>query len=447
MNANAQIINSNFASDKHTKNRINITANIITGIVEQKRTEAVEARTTAENAKKEASQKGDSAVEKRMKISNVIQNIDTISRSIQNKQKIYDEFVEKAARDSATATILVTKSKKKKANATRYATLKKAVNVAKQDASEIKQELNMERESLRDATCDKKITELMLDLAVADSTIAVKTAIALDTAAKEKEKVADAASSATTDSASVAEDWTGYILASGNVTNLEDNFTNPNANISIGGALVHKNSTFLFSFNPKSATTLDSMNLEKTFLFPEISSRAFVLEYDLALNGLNFHLSKRKFDNVKKMTDKTPVIYSTFFTNFSVGYLKDTSNNLITPYNFMTGFRFSIHKDLSDNKDANVQKLDHLTFSLIPYYSMTSIDPKESNSYSTMFKENPGRNMPPTIDALGSKFDFEVGSFHIFIDYKYILNSHYNSVLNNSYWTIGSAVSTKLFKF
>jgi hypothetical protein len=434
----AQVINSSFATDKGSRSRSQ--KRIDSSIVRQKEADAAAALRAAELAKGTANVKANEVRQKRLRVLQLNDAIHSVNDSIALFEHRYNDWNNMANADSSMAAqpLSFTKGAKKRNKVRDEYTIAKAkANSEKMNALMVYRELVNDRDTLQNVVLQKQLSEISLDLAMRDSTDAVISATALDTIAQAKQLDAKNASDSNTDTTD--NTWSGYILASGNVTNLENNLSNPNANISIGGALVHKRSTFLFSFNPKSAATSDSASMVKTFLFPEISARAFVLEYELALNG------PKTTNGSKENAD--PVIFSNFFVNFSVGYIKDTSNSVITPYDLMSGFRFSIHKDLSKNKDSSVQKLDHLTLSLIPYYSMISIDPKEFTSYSAMFQEKPNRNTPPTVDALGGKFDFELGNFHVFIDYKYILNSHFNSVLNNSYWTIGSAVSTRLFKF
>ena len=223
-------------------------------------------------------------------------------------------------------------------------------------------------------------------------------------------------------------DWTGNIFATGTVTSIED-LSNPNANISVGGILNYSGNSFAFAFNPKSASSSDSANLIKTFLFPEINSRAFVIEYDRAI--LN-----------------TDGISGNLFLNLSTSFIKDTAGHLITPYNVLTGLRFSIYKDLSKSSEPNVQNLKSMEFSLTPYYSMITIDPKDFGNYEQVFnKAISNKYLPPTIQALGGKFSLEINCVEIFFDYKYIINGSSNYIINNSYWTIGTSVNAQLFSF
>jgi hypothetical protein len=255
-----------------------------------------------------------------------------------------------------------------------------------------------------------------------------------DAAATDAEDVASAKQTSLKAAQKTASDYSGTVFGGLTATSLEKPTPNPSA--ALGVSFTCRRNTFMFAYNQKAATTIDSLNLQKSFLFPEISSRGF--ESDTSGNAAT---------DTMQTECVGCKISKNLFVNVSAGSIKDTANHLITPYNFMAGIRFSYNIDLSGSTDSTAKKLKNLSISLVPYFSASTIDPKDFSNYQAMFNKNNTGTLQTTVTAAGAKFEVEIGALNVFFSYKYMLGATATNVFNNSYWTIGTSVNTTIFSF
>lgn len=144
-------------------------------------------------------------------------------------------------------------------------------------------------------------------------------------------------------------------------------------------------------FGLKSASSSDSASLQKTFLFPELNKRDFVLGY---------------FMNFQK-NDWT--IAPTF--EFSINRLTDSANTkTFVSQGFSIGVK--IQKELTD---GNLRSF----LAFYPYYSLITVDKKYFDDYKALTKEP---DIPSTFHAIGLHVSGQLTNGILFCNMKYILN-------------------------
>jgi hypothetical protein len=144
-------------------------------------------------------------------------------------------------------------------------------------------------------------------------------------------------------------------------------------------------------FSSKTATSPDSSSIQKTFMFPELNKRDFVLGY---------------FWGFEK-NDWT--IAPTF--EFSLNRFIDTGNTKIfISQSFTAGVK--VQKALIDEKVNSF-------VAFYPYYSLITVDRKYATDYQDLTKEV---KIPSTFHSLGLHISAQVPNGILFCNMKYILN-------------------------
>jgi hypothetical protein len=166
-------------------------------------------------------------------------------------------------------------------------------------------------------------------------------------------------------------------------------------------------------FSAKTASSPDSSSIQKTFMFPELNKRDFVIGY---------------FWQFQK-NDWT--IAPTF--EFSLNRFADTSNkkNFVSQ-SLTAGVRFQ--------KSLNFQNLKSFV-SLYPYYSLITVDKKYSEDYEDLIKET---KIPSTFHSFGLHVSAQFPNAILFCNMKYILNKEgelKSRDLKRFIYTIGTLLS------
>ena len=193
------------------------------------------------------------------------------------------------------------------------------------------------------------------------------------------------------------------ILASGGLSNLE-NIKQAYGSLSLG--LLFRLSKYkagingwidpiyaYVMFNTKSATSPDSSSIQKTFLFPELNKRDFVIGFyrECSKNGWNI----------------APLF------EFSLNRFNDTSNKkTFVSQCFLGGVRM--------NKSFQLSNPNITTFlQVLPYFSLINVDPKYSEDFRFLTKEP---NNHGTYYSLGLQTSIQAENLILFCNMKYILN-------------------------
>jgi len=168
-------------------------------------------------------------------------------------------------------------------------------------------------------------------------------------------------------------------------------------------------------FNTKTATSPDSSSIQKTFLFPELNKRDFVLGY--------------YSETIKNDWSYGPV------AEFSMNRFVDTSDNkTFVSQCFLAGWKVSkAFKITSPNLNVFLQ--------FFPYYSVINVDPKFSKDYTGLLKEE---NIHATYHSIGLQTSVQIDNAVLFCNMKYILNKArgiQSPDLVRFIYTIGTSVS------
>lgn len=144
-------------------------------------------------------------------------------------------------------------------------------------------------------------------------------------------------------------------------------------------------------FGARTTQSQDTQSIQKSFLFPELNKRDFVLGYFCEFQKKDWSIS--------------PTL------EFSVNRFNDSLNQ---KYFVSQSFTAGI-------KVQKVFKAESLTsfFCLYPYYSLIAVDKKYSDDFKVLIKE-PG--IHPTFHSLGLHVSAQLPSGVFFCDMKYILN-------------------------
>lgn len=166
-------------------------------------------------------------------------------------------------------------------------------------------------------------------------------------------------------------------------------------------------------FSAKTATSPDSSSLQKTFMFPELNKRDFVMGWhcDFIKNGWslapNFEFS---------------------FNRFSDTSLK---RNFVSQ-SFILGFR--IQKEFESTPIKTF-------LSVFPYYSLITVDKKYAVDYRKLIGED---KIDRTFNSLGLNVSAQTTNGILFCNMKYILNKGKNvssTDLKTFIYTIGTLLS------
>lgn len=184
---------------------------------------------------------------------------------------------------------------------------------------------------------------------------------------------------------------------------------------------------FLYmAFNTRTGSSADSDQISKTFLFPDISKRDFVIG-----SYLNFFHAKNSW-----CIDPT--------IEFSLNRYKITQDSISNGFkseSVLVGIRIS--KSQLFGKDSSFEA----GFVLFPYYNIINVQPKYFTSYNAIIK---GNNLPPTIHTIGLQAILQLSKVMLFANMKYILNTGSNlnvDDLKGFTYTIGTLIGVDLLKF
>lgn len=192
-------------------------------------------------------------------------------------------------------------------------------------------------------------------------------------------------------------------------------------------------------FNTKPSASADSSSIGKTFIFPELSTRDFIVGYSYA----------RLYN--KNWT-------GSFFAEISLckhSNSIDTTKNLVSfnSTQLIFGMRFSKSYFYTIN-----EKPHSLGFSLIPYLQGISVSSKYADSYRKTldgYKDINGgsgkEDLPLGLYAAGIRGQIDFEDFSFFCNTKFPLNTSNSGNINNDLkqfvYTIGVAISPKIIGF
>jgi hypothetical protein len=148
---------------------------------------------------------------------------------------------------------------------------------------------------------------------------------------------------------------------------------------------------FLYTmFSARTATSPDSSSIQKTFMFPELNKRDFVLGYF--------------FEKISGDWSFAPTF------EFSFNKFSDTSNSKnFVSQSFITGLR--IQKALTTTSTINS------FVALYPYYSLITVEKKYSIDYRDLIGEP---QMPSTFHSFGLHVSAQATNAILFCNMKYI---------------------------
>jgi hypothetical protein len=229
------------------------------------------------------------------------------------------------------------------------------------------------------------------------------------------------------------------IIGSASLNDL-NSISSSKGTMSFGGyfRLDKRNSIYMF-FNTKPDASSDSSSAGKTFIFPELSSRDFIVGYSYGrIYNKNWSES--------------------FFTEISLckhSNMIDTSKNLVNfnSTQIIIGMRFSKTYYYTINKKPHT-----IGFSFIPYFQGISVSSKYADSYRKTldgYKNLNGgsgkEDLPLGIFAAGIRGQIDFEDFSFFCNTKFPLNTSNSGNINNDLkqfvYTIGVAISPKIIGF
>ena len=186
---------------------------------------------------------------------------------------------------------------------------------------------------------------------------------------------------------------------------------------------------FLYlAFNARTSSSSDSSILAKTFLFPDISKRDFVIG---------------AFFSFRSMTNWAIEPTVEFSLNQYKKTLSDSTTHVFKSESAMLGVKFTKTYFVNIAKDSTVP----ISFSLYPYYSLISVDPKYSVDYNAILGE---KNLPSTFNSVGFEATLQVSKFVIFANMKMVLNNT-NNISNQDLkgftYVLGTIISADLLSF
>lgn len=166
-------------------------------------------------------------------------------------------------------------------------------------------------------------------------------------------------------------------------------------------------------FSTKTATSPDSSTIQKTFMFPDLNKRDFVMGYYWLL--------------MKKDWSVSPLF------EFSLNRFSDTAikKNFVST-NFLLGIKFQ----KSFDQDGGITPF----ISFFPYYSLISVDKKYAVDYKKMIGEE---EIPTVFHSLGLQVSCQVTKGILFCNMKYILNKEgdiKSPELKRFIYTIGTMI-------
>ncbi len=176
---------------------------------------------------------------------------------------------------------------------------------------------------------------------------------------------------------------------------------------------LYQRNNFYMLFNPVSIVSNDSASKPKTFLFPDIGKRDFVVGYERV-----FPFSGRGgLDATNNII--RPLTFSSF-AEFSTSHY-DTGVNNFRTYNLVAGLKLTYQ-----NSELGLP----FGFQIIPNYSFIYVEPKDWNGMdmsllgkpSSAFYSLSDKGMPPTIHTLGLNFKLSISALEFFANFKYALN-------------------------
>jgi hypothetical protein len=145
-------------------------------------------------------------------------------------------------------------------------------------------------------------------------------------------------------------------------------------------------------FSTKTATSPDSSSVQKTFMFPELNKRDFVLGY--------------YWEFLKNHWTVAPTF------EFSLNRFVDTANQKsFVSQSFNTGIRIQ--------KSFSFEKVNSFV-SLYPYYSLITVDKKYAQDYQFLIGEP---SIPSTFHSVGLHISAQVPNAILFCNMKFILNN------------------------
>jgi len=168
--------------------------------------------------------------------------------------------------------------------------------------------------------------------------------------------------------------------------------------------------------NTRSISSIDSSNIIKTFLFPEISKRDFVLGYYWEFLDTN---------NVG-IAPNIELGLNSYKDSGAVHIFKSTS--------LTVGVKvFKVFEVPALHSQAFVQ--------FFPYYNLINVDPKYFINYQILMGES---NLHPTFHTFGIQTQIQVDNVSLYCNMKYITNSGdqiQNPELKRFVYTIGTMLS------
>jgi hypothetical protein len=206
--------------------------------------------------------------------------------------------------------------------------------------------------------------------------------------------------------------------------------------------LYQRNTAYVY-FNPAAAISNDSATMAKTFLFPEISRRLFVIGYER-----KFPLTRNK--NLDRTTSENQQITWSLFGEFSTSHF-DTGSHGFYAFNAMAGPKLTLQGSYAGFPFG---------LQIIPYYSLTAVEQKywiamDRSLVNPNFDELTNyKGVPPTVHAAGINIKGSISSFEVFANYKYILNNDlnnnpniHNPDLKTTVLTIGVNITPEIWSF
>ncbi len=218
------------------------------------------------------------------------------------------------------------------------------------------------------------------------------------------------------------------LIANGGISNLEE-INAAAGNLSLGfmfrlsrfkriGQSNWIDPHFLYlMFNTRTSSSVDTASIHKTFIFPELNKRDFVLGYLLHLENNNWGIE--------------PVF------EFSLNRYSDSArNNTFHSQSFLIGSKFYKAFSFRVNDDTL-----SATAPLFSYYSLINVDPKDFDSYRNVMKD---QHAHPPFYSFGLQAQIQIDKIAMFCNMKYIMNKEgqvSSNDLRRFVYTIGTMIS------
>ena len=173
-------------------------------------------------------------------------------------------------------------------------------------------------------------------------------------------------------------------------------------------------------FNTRTGTSSDSEILVRTFLFPELHKRDFVI-------GYFWHLEKNDFG-----------IEPLFEASLS-RYSDSAKTKMFRTESFILGTKFYKRFAIPVNKDTV-----NAVVQLFPFYNLINVDPKYFTDYEQLMSPSGKDNLHPTYHSVGMQAMVQIDNIMLFCNMKYVLNKGRdidNPDLKRFVYTIGSMIT------